>query len=156
MRKNLGFRAWLYFRQGYGTYFAIILATINTLVVTYYLAIKEVPILKEIFPAFLNYVVIMSAIGIPLLVMAGYLHFKRTAAYSAELDIQYESNQFLYKIPPGFNKEVVFPLYLMLSKMMIKWSKNEKLSDEEINEITELQKKIDVLLKGGYVGKPQK
>ena len=153
MGKNLGFRAWLYFRQGYGTYFAFILATINTMVVTYYLAIERAPFLKEIFPTFLYYLAVVSTIGIPLLVFVGYIHFKRTAAYSAELDIQYESNPYLYKVPPGFNKEVLFPLYLMISKMMIRWSKNEKLTDVEINEIIELQKKIDVLLKGGYIGK---
>lgn len=38
--------------------------------------------------------------------------------------------------------------------MILKSSKNEKLTDEELNEITSLQNKIEILLKGGYVGKP--
>ena len=44
MKSNLAFRAWFYFRQGWSTYFAFIFAAINTLTVTYYLAIEKIPI----------------------------------------------------------------------------------------------------------------
>ena len=50
--KKLLFRAWFYFRNGWGTYFAFIFAAINTLTVTYFLAIEEYPILNSIFPSF--------------------------------------------------------------------------------------------------------
>ena len=53
MRKgNVGFRFWYYFRSGYGTYFAFILAAVNTLTVTYYLAIEKFPTLQAVFPSF--------------------------------------------------------------------------------------------------------
>ena len=65
--KNLGFRSWYYFRMGWSTYFAFIFAAINTLTVTYYLAIERVPVLVTIFPNFVQYVLIISCIGIPLL-----------------------------------------------------------------------------------------
>ena len=39
--------------------------------------------------------------------------------------------------------------------MMIKWSQNQKLTDEEINEIQDIQKKIDVLIKGGFIRTPE-
>ena len=154
MRKNLGFRAWFYFRQGWATYFAFILAAINTLTVTYYLAIQKAPLLKEIFPSFINYIILTVAIGIPLLVIIGYVHYKKINAYSAEMDITVEANPYHFRLPKdGWNQQVAFPLYLMITKMMIKWSKNEKLTDEEIKEIIELQKKINLLIKGGSVGK---
>ena len=38
--------------MGWGTYFAFIFAAINTLTVTYYLAIENYPVLKAIFPSF--------------------------------------------------------------------------------------------------------
>ena len=47
MRENAGFRAWFYFRQGWTTYFAFIFAAINTMVVTYYLAVENIPILQN-------------------------------------------------------------------------------------------------------------
>ena len=69
MGKNPGFRAWFYFRQGWSTYFAFIFAAINTLTVTYFLAIDNYPSLKTIFPSFEIYILIVVSIGIPLLIM---------------------------------------------------------------------------------------
>ncbi|NDF36037.1 MAG: hypothetical protein EB154_09395, partial [Nitrosopumilaceae archaeon] len=77
--------------MGWSTYVAFLFAAINTLTVTYYLAIEKAPTLKEIFPSFLSYVFIVTAIGIPFLVAIGYLHFKKSSAYKAEADISFES-----------------------------------------------------------------
>lgn len=152
MKSNLIFRSWYYFRQGWGLYFAFIFAAINTMVVTYYLAIDKVPILKEVFPTFGLYLATLASFGIPLMILVGYIHYKRSSAISEEFEVTIESNPYWYKIPPGWNKEVVFPLYLLLTTTLIKLSKNEKLSDEEIKEMTELQYKINKLLEGGYLG----
>ena len=75
-----GFRAWYYFRMGWGYYFAFIFAAINTLTVTYFLAIENYPALEVIFPSFEIYIIIICSIGIPLLVTIGYAHYKRTKA----------------------------------------------------------------------------
>ena len=77
MKQNLGFRAWYYFRMGWSTYFAFVFAAINTLTVTYFLAIESYPVLKEIFPTFIHYVIILAAVGIPILTSIGYVHFKK-------------------------------------------------------------------------------
>ena len=78
MGKTKGFRAWYYFRMGWSTYFAFIFAAINTLTVTYYLAIEKVPALMSIFPTFTLYVLIVSGLVIPILTLIGYAHFKST------------------------------------------------------------------------------
>ena len=80
------------------------------------------------------------------------VHFKKSAAFSSEQDVNAESNPYLFKLPPGYNVEVIFPMYLVLTKYLMKWSRDEKLTNEEINEIYELQKKINLLIDGGYVG----
>ena len=54
MAKYTGFRAWFYLRQGWSTYVAFIFAALNTLTVTYFLAIENYPGLKSIFPTFLS------------------------------------------------------------------------------------------------------
>ena len=156
MKENFLFRIWFYFRNGWGTYFAFIFAAINTLTVTYFLAIENYPFLNEIFPSFIHYVVIISAIGVPILVGVGYVHFKRSLAYSAEADIVTEAHPYNFRILPGWNTEVVFPLYLTLSEMMIKWSKDEKLNNEDIEKLKNLQDKIQKLLRGEMVGEPRK
>jgi hypothetical protein len=155
-KTNLGFRAWFYFRQGWGTYFAFIIAAVNTMVTTYYLAIDKASVLKIIFPSFIIYGMFWIAVGIPLLITIGYIHYKRSPAFSAEADISAESNPYFFKLIPGYNKDVLFPMHLLMMNMFIKLSKNEKLNDEEIKEISEIQKNLQILIDGGYVGKPDK
>ena len=77
-------------------------------------------------------------------------------AYSAEADIVTEAHPYNFRILPGWNTEVVFPLYLTLSEMMIKWSKDEKLNNEDIEKLKNLQDKIQKLLRGEMVGEPRK
>lgn len=156
MKKKTGFRAWFYFRQGWSTYFAFIFAAINTLTVTYYLAIEKAPVLKEVFPSFTIYVVILISIGIPVLVLIGWLHYRRTAAYGSEAEVQLESNPYMYRAMPGWQREAIFPFYNKMIDIMLKNSKNEKLTEKDIQEITELQRKFNDLIKGETVGKPKK
>ena len=145
MSRNIGFRGWFYFRQGWSVYFAFIFAAVNTLTVTYFLAIENYPILKEVFPSFSHYIVIVVAIGIPCLVLIGYAHFKRTASFKAEADITIEANPHLRRILQ--NTEVLLPSYLALLELVVKLSKNEKLSEDDINQISNLKNKLDEHIK---------
>ena len=138
--KNLAFRAWFYFRQGWSTYFAFIFAAINTLVVTYFLAIEKYPYLKSIFPSFVNYFVIVVSIGIPVLVITGYMHYKKSAAFKAEADINLETNPHFRRIL--INTELLLSAYSQFADILIKLSKNEKLTDSQIEEISKLQKEF--------------
>jgi|TARA_B100001013_G_C24420137_1_gene367476 hypothetical protein len=124
------------------------------LTVTYFLAVENYPVLDTLFPTFLHYVFIAVVIGVPMLVLVGYIHYKRSAAFSAEADINVEAYPYWYKLPPGWNKEVVFPLYLQMINLMIKISKNEKLSTDETKEMSDIQKSLSTLIEGGYIGKP--
>ena len=137
MAKNLFFRAWFYFRQGWSTYFAFLFAATNTLTVTYFLAIEEYPILHSIFPSFLIYVLIIMSIGIPILILVGYAHFKRTSAFKAEADINIESNPHFRRILS--NTELLFPILIKLLEINTKMSNNEKLSEAELNELNSLK-----------------
>ena len=149
MRKNFGFRVWFYFRVGWSTYFALLFAGINTATVTYFLAIEKVPFLESIFPTFLHYVTISIIIILPLLVAVGWFHYRKSAAYGSEAEVQLENNPYMYKLPLGWHKDVWFPTLLKMTEFMIKSSNNEKLDDKSISEIKELQEKLDFLIKGG-------
>ena len=156
MRKNIGFRSWYYLRVGWTTYFALIFTVVNTLTVTYFLAIEEFPILKELFPSFVSYVASLILLGIPILVFVGYVHFRRTNAYGSEAEVVTESNPYFYKAAPGWLRDVQWPFFMKLSEFLIKSNQNEKLTDDELKELKELQKKMDTLIKGGSVGDPRK
>ena len=140
MKKHIGFRFWFYFRSGWSSYFAFIMAAINTLTVTYFLAIERYPLLEAVFPTFIQYIVIVSIIGIPLLVFVGYAHWKKTPAYRSEADICMESNP--YQARMLVNTELLFTLNLKLTEMIIKQSRNEKMSEAELDEISKLQKEF--------------
>ena len=140
MKKNIGFRFWFYFRSGWSSYFAFILAALNTLTVTYYLAIEKYPVLQAVFPNFLQYVLIVVSIGIPLLILVGYAHWKKTPAYRSEADIWMESNP--YQARMLVNSEMLMQLNLKLIDLLIKQSKNESTSDAELNEIIKLHKEF--------------
>ena len=140
MGKNKGFRSWYYFRMGWSTYFAFIFAAINTLTVTYYLAIEKVPILVSIFPSFFQYVLIVSLIGIPMLILIGYAHYKRTKAYQSEAEILIESNPFAARNTA--NTEMLLELNLKLLNIILGISQNNKISDSELKEIIALKEKI--------------
>ena len=141
MEKNLGFRGWFYFRTGWATYFAFIVAAVNALTVTFFLAIDEYPSLGVIFPTFFHYVVIVSGIGVPLLIFVGYVHYKKSKSFRAEQDVLIETSPHFRRILQ--NTEVLLPSYLKLLELMVKLSENKKLTDNELTEVSKLQNQLN-------------
>ncbi len=141
MRENIGFRGWFYFRQGWSTYFAFIFAAINTMVVTYYLAVENIPELKIIFPSFYIYLLITSSFGIPLLILVGYAHQKKTASYKTESDIYYESNPHASRMYN--NTELLLQLNLKLINLLLPDYEKNKEPNEKLDEIIKLKNEIE-------------
>tara|TARA_B100000029_G_scaffold7846_1_gene8266 strand:- start:11159 stop:11611 length:453 start_codon:yes stop_codon:yes gene_type:complete len=141
VEKNLAFRSWYYFRTGWSTYFAFIFAAINTLTVTYFLAIENYPILESIFPTFAHYIVIVALVGAPLLTFVGFVHFKKSKSHVSEQDVLIETSPHMRRIL--LNTEVLLPSYLKLLELITKLSQNEKLSQEDMNQISKLKNDLD-------------
>jgi len=133
--KSPFFRAWYYFRNGWSLYFAFIFAAINTLVVTYYLAIDKIPFLLDFFPSFGHYVAVTVLLGVPILVIIGFVHFKRSPAYRSEATIGFEVNPYMRRTL--INSEINLELNLMILNLLSKLSNNEKLNEDELNKIQE-------------------
>jgi hypothetical protein len=150
-------RAWFYFRIGYATYLTFLLGYISTLITVYYLAIKNIPELLAVFPKFIPFAVIGTAIGLPFSVGLGYVHYKRSPAFSSEIDVQVEANPYYFKLPPGYNIEVFGPVYLEMLLLLKKLSATQKLlAEEDKVRIEELERKLHILNDGGYVGNPKR
>ena len=144
MSTSTGFRGWFYFRMGWSTYFAFILAAINTLTVTYFLAVDNYPALNIIFPSFEIYVLIIISIGVPLLIFVGYSHYKRTKAFRSEMDILVESNPFLRRTT--VNTDIILRFNINLVNLVLKLSK-DTISEDELNDMKKTQKEITDLIK---------
>jgi len=144
-KKSRSMRSWFYLRTGWSVYFAFVFAAVNTLVVTYYLAIDNMPFLQGVFPTFAHYVIMTALIGLPILIGAGYIHFKRSAGFRSEADIAIETNPHARR--NLLNTEVIVAAYLFSNDLMMKILKDEKLTDEEMKKFAELQEKINEYFK---------
>ena len=142
MAKNdsLPFKLLYYFRGGWGMYFAFIFAAINTLTVTYFLAIENYPALKAVFPSFEIYLLTMLAIGVPLLTMIGYTHYKRSPAYSSEAGIMLSANPYTRRAL--INSELNVELNIKISEILVKISNKED-TKKEMLELKTIHDKIN-------------
>ena len=144
MSTSTGFRGWFYFRMGWSTYFAFILAAINTLTVTYFLAVDNYPALNIIFPSFEIYVLIIVSIGVPLLIFIGYSHYKKTKAFRSEVDVLVETNPLMRR--NVVNTDIILRLNTNLIALILKLSKNAS-NEEELKNVEKIQEEIIELIK---------
>lgn len=153
---NFVYRMWYYFRMGYNTYLTFLIGFATTLVTIYYLAIKDIPMLLDIFPRFQLFVVVTLLVGVPVACFIGWYHLKGTAVWRSELDISVEANPYYYKMYPGYWKEAFTPVYLEVLKGMKKMlEKNNALDEDDKKRIEDLEQKLQTLIEGGYVGTPR-
>jgi hypothetical protein len=136
------FRIWQYFRVGWATYFGLIFAALNTIITTYFLAIDNINFLEKIFPTFGHYVITVGVIGVPCLVIVGYVHTKRTAAYKEEAVVKAETNP--HHMREVINSELLLVIVNNLNKLLIKKLNNIEFTKEEFNEMDILKEKLQI------------
>ena len=68
------------------------------------------------------------------------MHFKRSHSFKSEADVLIESNP--YQRRNTVNSEIILRLNLQLMSTLLKVAKKEDLSEEEIEEITQLHDEI--------------
>jgi hypothetical protein len=157
MTKRWIYRAWYYFRLGYSTYLTFLLGYFSTLVTVYYLAIINMPPLLDVFPHFVPFAILATTVGVPLAVLIGWVHLKRSSIYSSEALVAIESNPFNYKLQPGWVRDAQGPATLLQIRLLHKiCDKTGLLTISEKEEIAELEKKWTKLVEGGYVGSPKR
>ena len=83
----------------------------------------------------------MVFVGIPMLVFIGYVHFRRSPAYTSEAGVIFTSNP--YHARNLINGELNLRLNQALLKIIVKLSQNEKFESDEIEEITSMQKEVE-------------
>ena len=140
MKTSLAFRLWFYFRNGWSVYFAFAFAAVNTLTVTYFLAIENYPILSQIFPSFIQYVSVVTLVGIPILTLIGYLHFKKSKAYKSESEVGFESNPYYRRLI--MNSEIMLPIQISILELLTKLSTKNELDENQIKEIENMKKQL--------------
>jgi len=150
------FRAWFYFRQGYNLYLAFLLGFSSNVVVLYRLGIMDNKYLSPIFPSLGIFAVIGVLVAVPIGILAGLYHMKRTGAFAADASVATESNPYVYKIVPGKEREVFLPLWVLTVRSLAKMLEQQNtMSADERKELEEILSKANELLEGRYVGLPK-
>lgn len=150
--KRKVFRYWFYFRIGYAYYLVYPLGIGTTIVTVYYLFIRAIPSLENIFPNFWVFAFLSFVVGAPLACLFGLFHFKRSRAYSSEQDIGAESNPYNFKLPPGYNRTVYMPFFLEMLFQLKKIRESQGgLSSDEKSRIENLEVMLQRLQRGETV-----
>jgi len=116
------FRAWFYFRQGYNLYLAFLIGFASNIVVLFRLGVEPNKTLLDIFPTLGIFTAVGLLVAIPVGILTGLYHMKRTGAYAADASVATEANPYIYKLIPGKEREVFLPLWILtvrgLAKML--------------------------------------
>jgi len=147
------FRAWFYFRQGYNLYLAFLVGFASNIVILYRLGIEDNKYLLPFFPSLTIFTILGLVVAVPVGIVAGLFHMKRTAAYAADASVQVEANPYVYKVIPGKEREVFLPLWIFTVRSLAKVLDQQKtMTAEEKKELQETLDKANALLEGQYVG----
>ena len=145
------YRAWFYFRIGYSTYIAFFIGFASNIVVIYALAIK--PIHLPYFDRLWIFATVALLVAVPLSVIVGLFHMKRTGAFAADASVSLEANPYIYKVVPGKEQEVILPLMIIMAKGIAKvLQRQETLTDSERKEFEDVLVKANQLLQGQSFG----
>lgn len=150
------FRAWFYFRQGYNLYLAFVIGFASNIVVLFKLGISGNKYLEWLFPSLTVFIIVGLVVAIPLGILTGLYHMKRTAAFAADASVATEANPYVYKVIPGKEREVFLPLWILTARGLAKMLEQQKtMTSEERKELEEILNKANALLEGQYVGLPK-
>jgi len=134
-----------YLWVGYGSYLAIPLSALSTLVAIYYLAIDDIPAFKSIFSHFWLFFVAFLAVGIPIAGVIGWIHTEHSPRSQSTPKL--ETNKQIEVQVPEYLQDTVAPLYVELLRGVEKiLDRNDLLNDEDKKRIRELEAKLQALI----------
>src|SRR5690242_19015202 len=149
------FRSWFYFRQGYNLYLAFLIGFASNIVVLFRLGVEPNKPLLSIFPTLGIFTAVGLLIAIPVGILTGLYHMKRTGAYAADASVATEANPYIYKVVPGKEKEVFLPLWILTVRGLAKMLDQQKtMTSDERKEMENLLNKAAALMQGQIVGLP--
>src|SRR5690242_4415050 len=150
------FRSWFYFRQGYNLYLAFLIGFASNIVVLFRLGVEPNKTLLGIFPSLAVFTAVGLLVAIPVGIVAGLYHMKRTGAYAADASVATEANPYIYKVVPGKEREVFLPLWILTARGLAKMlDQQTTTTPAEKRELEVLLNKANALLDGQYVGMPR-
>jgi len=155
-KSNLFFKILHYLWVGYGSYLAIPLSFITTLVAIYYLAIDNIPAFKSVFSHFWLFLVVALAVGIPVTCVVGWLHVTRNSKLQSAKDVSVEASTDHYRREPEYWQDAVAPIYVELLRGVGRiLDRDGMLDSDDKRRIQELEAKLQALIDSKKLGSSQ-
>jgi hypothetical protein len=149
-KPRLFFKIFRYLWVGYGSYLALPMSFITTLVAIYYLAIDNIPIFKSVFSHFWLFLIVALAVGLPFTCVIGWLHMKYNPTPQSAKDLMVEANTDNQRRAPGYWQEAVALFYIELLRGVEKiLDRDDMLNDDDKRRIKELEAKLRALIDSG-------
>ena len=146
--RHLIYRSWFYFRVGYGTYVALLIGIGGNLLLFYRLGVQYIDFLKDVFPSLTVFSIVALIVTIPASIGFGFYHMKRTGAFAADASVSTEQNPYVYKIVPGKEQEVLYPVLALTLKGLVKVLDHQPVTEDEKQEFQEAIAKTNRLIQG--------
>jgi len=140
-------KAFFYLRTGYSFYFVFIVSGLNALMILYFVVgdPEKVEWIRIIFPHFFYFAAFSIAIGVPIMIAVGYLHFTRQQ-YKSEMEVTWQNNPYYFKLIG--HQRIMFTLFLELLEEL---KQTNKYSREKTQRYDKMIEEIKFLLDGGIV-----
>lgn len=122
-------RSLAYFRAGFNYYINFPIGLIGFGTSFYYLAIQNIPPLKQLFPGFIEFMIALIFIIYPIGHIAGVLHFKKLL-FKTEQDILTESNQY--------SQNILAPIFVPMYQFMLELGQKEGMNPETIKQFEDI------------------
>lgn len=147
--KRILTRAFYYFKEGHSAYLMYLLSFAQWITIVYVLLISRIPILTFVFPQMWIFIVIFLFTYAPLAIAVGWIHFKRSSLYSAQLDVQVESNPYHYRFIPRSTEMLTTSLMIVQNRNLLKlFEKLNVLSEEDKDLMKKYIWLVEKLLEG--------
>jgi len=147
-KPRLFFKILRYLWVGYGSYLALPLSLVTTLVAIYYLAIDDIPAFKSVFSHFWFFLIVALAFGIPITCVIGWLHTKyNSTLQQSTKNLNVSAKTDNHTGIPEYWQQAVTPLYIELLRGVEKiLDKDDMLDNDERKRIQELEAKLQALI----------
>jgi hypothetical protein len=146
--RRLIYRSWFYFRVGYGTYIALLVGLGGNLLLFYRFGVQYIGFLKDAFPSLTLFSILAIVVTVPVSIGVGFYHMKRTGAFAADAAVSTEQNPYVYKVVPGKEQEVLYPVLALTLKGLVRVLEQKPVAKDEMREFEEAIAKTNRLIQG--------
>ncbi len=128
---------YVYFRIGHANYFAFFIGLLNFLTLQYFLLVRNIPILRDIFPNFWIFSLAFLTVYIPTSILLGWLDLKKLATKKVQQVGPFVKKPMYKEYLGALNITAAYQ-FLLISRLLLESAKIDESKKEKIMRILRL------------------